>query len=153
MQQRNKLKELNISMLIGLVCLLIFTALSYKATSAYLFGQSTYGEVVEYTIARNRPSYYTASDRTPELHEVLVEYSVDNQPYWILANSHVYSAMELINTGDKVLVSYTNKYPEHGYIMSYALFSVAASILAPFILLIFLVVTPQWLYQRRKSAK
>jgi len=153
MQQRNKLKELSVSMLIGLVCLLIFTALSYNAASAYLFGHNTYGEIVEYTVARERPSYLTASDRTPERHEILVEYSVDEQPYWILVNSHAYSAMGILNTGEKVLVSYTKEYPEHGYLMSYALFSVSASIMAPFILLIFLVVTPQWLYQLRKSDK
>lgn len=153
MQQTNKLKELSISMLIGLVCLLIFAALSYNATSAYFFGQSTYGEIVEYTVARDRPSYYSASDRTPERHEILVEYAVNDQPYWILVNSHAYSAMGMLNTGDKMLVSYTKEYPEHGYVMSYVLFSVSASILAPFILLIFLVVTPQWLYHLRKSAK
>ncbi len=153
MQQRNKLKELSISMLIGLVSLLVFAALSYKATSAYLFGQSTYGEIVEYTVARNRPSYYTVSDRTPERHDILVEYAVDDQPYWILVNSHAYSGMGLLNMGDKMLVAYTKEYPEHGYVMSYALFSVSASILAPFVLLIFLVVTPQWLYHLRKYSK
>jgi hypothetical protein len=153
MHKRNKLKELSISMLIGVVCLLIFAALSYNAASAYLFGHHTYGEIVEYNVARERPSHYTASDRTPERHEIVVEYSVDSQPYWILVNSHAYSAMGILDTGDKMLVSYTKEYPEHGYLMSYALFSVSASLMAPFILLIFLVVTPQWFYQLRKSDK
>jgi hypothetical protein len=147
---RNKFRELSISMLIGLVSLLIIISLSAKAMSAYFSSHTTLGEVIEYSVKRVRPAYYSVGQFTPERHEILVEYSVNNQLYWVLVNSHVYSAIGLVEKGDKVLLSYSQEHPEHGYVLHYALFSTLVSILAPFVLLIFLAVTPQWLYQYRQ---
>lgn len=153
MQQRDKLKELSISMAIGLLCLLVLVGISGNAMSAYVFGQSTYGEVIEYTVKRERPAYYSVTQRTPELHEILIEYSVNEQAYWLLVNAHVYSATGLIEVGDKMLVSYNEEHPQHAYVISYGLYSVLTSILAPVFLLILLFVSPQWVYYYRTSGK
>jgi hypothetical protein len=150
--KRNKLKELSISMVLGILCLLIFLGVSVNPLSAYIFAHSVQGEVIEYNVTRERPAFFNASDRTPERHEVLVEYKVDGKKYWILANSHAYSALGLIKTGDKMMVTYTEEHPAHGYILSYLLYSPLAAILAPFILLILLIVTPQWIYHFRKAS-
>ena len=150
MRTRNKFREPSISMVIGLVSLIIIFSLSAKAMSAYFSSHTTLGEVIEYSIERVRPAHYSVGQFTPERHEILVEYSVNNQLYWVLVNSHVYSAIGPIEKGDEVLLSYAQEHPEQGYVLSYALFSTLVSILAPFVLLIFLAVTPQWLYQYRQ---
>jgi hypothetical protein len=150
MQQINKLKKLSISMFIGLVILLLLSA---KPLWAYWFAQNTYGQVIEYKIERQRPANYNVSQITPQRHEILIEYSVKNQDYWISVNSHVYSAIGLIETGDKLLLSYTEENPEHPYVLNYALFSVLASILTPLVLLILLIIFPQWFYHYREANK
>jgi len=153
MQQINKLKKLSISMFIGLFGLVILLLLSAKPLWAYWFAQSTYGQVIEYNIERQRPANYNVSQITPQRHEILIEYSVKNQDYWISVNSHVYSAIGLIETGDKLLLSYTEENPEHPYVLNYALFSVLASILTPLVLLILLIISPQWFYHYREADK
>jgi hypothetical protein len=147
----SKLKQLSISMGIGLLCLIIFLAVSSNAISAYLFAENTRGEVIEYSVTRERPVYYNASQHTPERHEVLVEYRVNKQPYWVVVNSHAYSALNIINIGDELLIAYQADSPQTGYVMSFALFNTFASILLPFILMIFVLVTPQWIYNYRRS--
>lgn len=151
--QASKLKQLTISMGIGVLCVIMFIAAGSKAISAYLFAENTTGEVIEYQITRERPAYYNASQHTPERHEVLLEYKVNNEPYWVVVNSHAYSALNIINIGDELLIAYHADSPQTGYVMSFALFNTFASILVPFILMIFVLVTPQWIYHYRRSKK
>lgn len=151
MNYQKKLRQLNVSMciLLGMICSFLFVG--REALPAYLFSETVSGEVVEYSVTRDRPSYMTASERTPEKHEVLVEYFYDDMKYWFWANAHVYSAAGFLTTGDTVTVAFDTEYPEFGYLMNYALFSTLASILLPFILLILIVVTPQWLFTIKKA--
>ena len=151
MKYQQKLRQLNVSMFILLAMICCFLFAGREALPAYLFSETVSGEVVEYSVTRDSPSYMTASQHTPERHEVLVEYFFDDMRYWLWANGHVYSASGLLKSGDTVTVAFQSEYPEHGYLMNYALFSTLASILLPFILLILIVVTPQWLYARNKA--
>jgi hypothetical protein len=149
--RRNKLKELTVSMAIGLLCVIIFMAVSSQAISAYLFGQNAQGEVIEYSVSRERPAYFNASQYTPERHEILAQYTVNNQLYWVVVNSHVYSALGVIDVGDTLLIAYQPNSPQNAYVINFALFNTLASILVPFILIIFLLVTPQWIYHLRRT--
>ena len=66
MQQINKLKKLSVSMFIGLLGFVILLLLSTKPLLAYRFSQSTYGQVIEYNIERQRPANYNVSQITPQ---------------------------------------------------------------------------------------
>ena len=72
MQQINKLKKLGVSMFIGLIGFIILLLLSAKPLLAYWFSQSTYGQVIEYNIERQRPANYNVSQITPQRHEILI---------------------------------------------------------------------------------
>ncbi len=146
----NRLKQLSISMAICLLGLIALLAISSTAITAYWFGENTYGEVINYQVSRERPANFTVSQRTPERHQIVVQYSVNNETYQILANSHVYSALNIINTGDRLLVAADKNNPAHGYVLSYALFSPIVSVSMPWLLVMLLILTPQWIYYLRK---
>jgi hypothetical protein len=120
------------------------------AFTAYFFSASTQGQVVEHSSKLSQTNMIGVSGRRATIDEILVEYEVDGQPFWILVNSHVYSAIGIIEQGDTLTVAYDKDYPEQGYVMSYALFTRFTSILLPFILLIFIALPPQWVYHYKK---
>ncbi|MBF7072618.1 hypothetical protein ISG33_04295 [Glaciecola sp. MH2013] len=151
MKKRNKFKEASISMLIGLFLLLVFLVAGRHALPAYLFGTSTQATVVDYTVTKSQEVMIDNTQRPPKLHEILVEYRVDGSTYWLTVNSHVYSAFGIINMGDTLTVAYDDEHPQSGYVMNYALFTTLSSVLLPFLLLIFIAVTPQWLYHYRQK--
>ncbi|MDO6568198.1 hypothetical protein Q4561_14085 [Alteromonas sp. 1_MG-2023] len=150
MTYKQKVRQLTVTMYIGVVMLACIVYLGKDAFVAFLFADTVSGEVVEYSIAKERPAYLNVSQRTPERHEVLIEYFVEGVSHWIWVNSHAYSASGLLSSGDTVTIAYNKHSPEYGYVMTYALFSTLASILWPFLVLILLVVTPQWLHVKSK---
>jgi hypothetical protein len=152
MTYKQKYKQLTVTLCIGFALILTLAVLGKRAIPAYLFFNTIHGEVVEYTVTKERPTFMTVSDRTPQRHDILIEYKVENKTYWIWENAHVYSSIGLIDIGSTVTIALNPQRPEYGYVMSYALFSTLASLIWPFILLIFIVVTPQWVYAKRKAA-
>ncbi|MDB2330522.1 hypothetical protein N9V74_02305 [Alteromonas sp.] len=152
MTYKQKYKQLTATLCIGFALILTFAVLGKRAIPAYFFFDTVYGEVVEYTVTKERPTFMTVSDRTPQRHDILIEYVLGEQTYWIWENAHVYSRIGIIEVGSSVTIALNPQRPEYGYVMSYALFSTLASLIWPFILLIFIVVTPQWVYAKRKAA-
>lgn len=151
MTYKQKYKQLTVTLCIGFALILTFAVLGKRAIPAYFFFDTVYGEVVEYTVTKERPTFMTVSDRTPQRHDILIEYVLGEQTYWIWENAHVYSSIGLIEVGSSVTIALNPRQPEYGHVMSYALFSTLASLIWPFILLIFIVVTPQWVYAKRKA--
>lgn len=145
-----KLKQLSIGMAIIVLGLMVLLAISSNAIAAYWFGESTYGEVINYQVSRERPANFTVSQRTPERHQIVVQYSINDEMYQVLANSHLYSAVGVINPGDRLLVAVNQNNPAHGYVLGYALFSPIVSVLTPWLFVMLLILTPQWIYYLRK---
>ncbi len=139
-------KSLSISMVIGVVCLLLALILSKNALLSYFSGHLVYGEVVDRSVIRERPNHYSASQRTPELHNLTIQYEVNNEIYWASVNGHVYSKLGIVQKGDRVLISYNPDFPHTSYVLSYTLFNPLVSALSYPIILILIFVMPRWLY-------
>lgn len=151
MTAQKKFYQLSISMVIMLLMVMLWVWLGKAALHAYIFAEHTYGTVIDYRISLERPRHYNASEHTPEKHEILIEYMVNNEVNWLVVNSNVYSAVGAVTVGDRLIVSYYTDRPEKAYAISYGLFSPLASVLWPMILLCLIVLIPQWVYAWRQT--
>ncbi len=150
MDHKKKLKRLNVSLAIGFLLIVISLIIGRSACYAYIFGQITYGEVVEYDVERYLPANFSAGQRPVESHEMLIEYEINAVKHWLVINPHVFSASGIVKKGDQLLLAYSSGQPSQAYVITYALFSPIVPVLIVFIILIFLVIPVQWVYHYRK---
>jgi hypothetical protein len=153
MTASKKLKQLTFSLLIGVGFLLTVLGTGFEAISAYLRGDLIHGRVERLDIKQYRASRPTSSNGLVERHNLVIQYVVDDEEYTTTVNSHFYTAMNIIEEGDSILLSYQKATPEKSYVLSYALYNVFSSIMWPFALLILIVIPPQWYVQYRRIKK
>lgn len=151
MSYLQKRKQLTISLWLSFLLIAVPLTLNVKALNAYVFGESVYGQVADLNVLRYQQRDLGSSPKTIEKHEILVTYTVDNKTLYAVANSHIYSAMDIIKTGDDILVAYDSRSASQGYVMTYGLFSPMVSLSFPFGLFILLIVFPQWIYCSNKA--
>ena len=153
MSYLQKRKQLSISLWLAFLLITVPLILNVKVLNAYLFGESVYGQVADLNVLRYQQRDVGSSPKTIEKHEILVSYTVDDKALYVVANSHMYSALDILKTGDDVLVAYDPQSASQGYVITYGLFSPMVSLSFPFGLLMLLIVLPQWLYCANKAKR